>query len=98
MTKALEIARFTVESEKLSRFLGDREAAVAAMRAAFPGLIDARLGRLDDRNWIDVWLWADMSSAKAAADGAVGVREAATWFSHISQVISMEHAEVVHSA
>lgn len=93
----LEIARFAVVPEKVSDLLAGRDAAVNAMRRAFPGLVDAHLGRLDERTWIDVWLWTDMASAKAAADGAFGVPEAAAWFRHIAEVISMEHAEVAHS-
>ena len=92
----LELARFKVEPEKAPEMLSSRDAMVDAIRARFPGLIEARLARLDDTTWIDVWKWESLEQAKAAAAGAPAVPEAGAMFSLVSEVESMEHAEIVH--
>lgn len=94
----LELARFKVDPGRAAQMLESRDAMVAAMRARFPGLIEARLARLDDATWIDVWKWESLQRAKDAAAAAAGVPEAAALFSLISEVESMEHAEIVHEA
>jgi hypothetical protein len=94
----LELARFKVEPENIGRMLQSRDAMVEAIRARFAGLIEARLARLDDTTWIDVWKWESLEQAKAAADGASAVPEAGAMFSLISEVESMEHAEILHEA
>lgn len=91
-----ELARFKVDPENSERMLGQRDAMVAAVRKAFPGLMEARLAKLDDQTWIDVWRWESLEKAKAAAEGAPGVPEAAAMFSLIKDVVAMEHAEIVH--
>lgn len=94
----LELARFKVDPDHAAQMLESRDAMVAAMRAKFPGLIEARLARLDDATWIDVWKWESLKQAKEAAEGAPDVPEAAAMFSLIANVESMEHAEIVHEA
>lgn len=91
-----ELARFKIEPHKTNDMLASRDAMVDAIRARFPGLIEARLARLDDGTWIDVWRWESLEQAKAAAAGAPEVPEAGAMFSLISEVESMEHAEIIH--
>lgn len=95
---AFELARFKVAPENVGAMLATRDDMVAAMRSRFPALIEAKLARLDENTWIDVWKWTDLDSAKEAASLASNVPEAAKMFSLIESVESMEHAEIVHEA
>lgn len=91
-----ELARFKVEPDKASDMLASRDEMVDAIRARFPGLIEAQLARLDDVTWIDVWKWESLEQAEAAAAGAREVPQAGAMFSFISEVESLEHAEIIH--
>jgi hypothetical protein len=91
-----ELARFKVDPENASRILASRDDMVAAVRSHFPGLIEANLARLDETTWIDVWKWQSLEHAKAAAEGAPSLPEAAAMFALITEVESMEHADIVH--
>jgi hypothetical protein len=92
----LELARYKVGIGKAEAMVFSRDDMVAAMRVRFPGLIEARLARLDEETWIDVWRWDTLENAQAAAEGAPSVPEAAAMFSMIDEVVSMEHADIVH--
>lgn len=91
-----ELARFKVDPRNQEAMLASREPMVAAMRARFPQLREARLAQLDDETWIDVWRWDDLESAQRAAAEAPSVPEAAAMFGLIREVVSMEHAEIRH--
>lgn len=93
--QALELARYRVDPTKAEQLRSRWPAGVAAVRARFPGLLVAALVRLDERTWMDVWRWETLEAAKAAADGAASLPEAAAMFALIDEVISMEHAQVV---
>lgn len=67
----------------------------AAIGRRFPGLEEAQLTRLDEQTFLDIWRWDDIGHARAAAEGAPQVPEAAVMFEHIAEVVSMEHAELV---
>ena len=91
-----ELARFKVAPDNVEAMLEGRDAMVAATRLRFPQLMTAKLARLDDSTWIDVWQWEDLGSAKEAAASAPTIPEASKMFSLIEQVESMEHAEIIH--
>ncbi len=92
MSEYLDIVEFTVDEEDIQAFLGRRPTAVAALRGAYPGLLDARLARFDDGTWVDVVRWRSRTEAEAAAAGMPEVAEAASWAGLISGVTSMRHA------
>jgi hypothetical protein len=60
----LELARFKVGIGKAEAMVSSRDDMMAAMRARFPGLIEARLARLDEETWIDVWRWDTLENAQ----------------------------------
>ena len=91
-----ELARFTVDPANIEKLLAGRDQMIAAIRETFPGLIAASLARLDERAWIDVWQWESLEAAKAGAEGAPSVPEAAAMFGLIDEVLAMEHAEILH--
>lgn len=91
----LELARYHVDASKAEQLRSHWPAAVAAVRARFPGLVEADLARLDERTWLDVWRWESLEAAEAAAKGAASLPEAAAMFALIEEVVAMEHAQVV---
>lgn len=90
-----ELARYRVDPTNEAD-LGPRwQAAVAAMRAAFPELREASLARLPDGTWIDVWRWDSGEAAQRAAGEAPTIPAAAALFGLIDEVVAMEHASIV---
>jgi hypothetical protein len=67
---------------------------VAAVRDAVPGLVEARLVKLDDGSSIDMWRWDSPASQQAAVAAAPTIPEAAAAFSLVGNHTS-ELAEVV---
>ena len=95
---AFELARYRVAPENADELVQRWEAAVGAIGRSFPGLVDANLARLDEQTWIDVWRWESAEAARAAAEGAPSVPEAAAMFSLIAEPLAMDHAEIVREA
>ncbi len=95
---SFELARYREAPENADELVRRWEAAVDAIRRAFPGLVDANLARLDEQTWIDVWRWESTEAARAAAEGAPKVPEAAAMFSLIAEPLAMDHAEIVREA
>jgi hypothetical protein len=90
----LRFARFTIQPGTAEDLLARRAALVAAVRAAFPGLIKAELAQLGDDTWIDVWRWDSPSSAQAAGQAAPAMPEVAAAFS-VTRGLTLEQGEVV---
>jgi Antibiotic biosynthesis monooxygenase len=90
----LRIDRFTVDPADTEQLLARRNALVAAVRDAVPGLMEARLVKLEDGSWIDMWRWDSAASQQAAVAAAPAIPEAAAAFSLVGNLTS-ELAEVV---
>jgi hypothetical protein len=67
---------------------------VAVTRDAFPGLTEARLSKVADETWIDIWRWDSLTSAQAAIEGVPALPEAGAAFSLIKDVTA-DFAEIV---
>ena len=74
--------------------ISKRAALVAAIRHRFPGLTEARLTRLDDRTWIDVWRWESRADLQRALEGGPTIPEAPAVFA-LTQELSTEDAEII---
>jgi hypothetical protein len=68
------------------------------MRKAVPGLVEARLVRLEDGTWLDVVAWASQADAEAAVAAHERVPEAAQMGTYISEVLSIQQGAVVEPA
>jgi hypothetical protein len=68
---------------------------LAAMRRAVPGLVDARLVRLEDGTWLDVVSWASQAGAEAALAAHEQVPEAAEMGTYISEILAIQQGTVV---
>jgi hypothetical protein len=95
-TMAIEVTQFEIDEEREVEMLTAHEGVVTAVRAACPGLIDARLYRGGTAGgWIDVWSWESLELAEAAAETAMALPEAAAFFSFITSPPSMVHGTLV---
>jgi quinol monooxygenase YgiN len=90
----IRLVRFTVEPSRASDMIAQRAELVAATRQLYPGLIEARLTRVDDRTWLDLWRWESMSHAEAAIRGAHEIPGATAAFA-LTADLSAEFAELV---
>ena len=95
---ALELARFTVEPDRVPAMLAARPAMVAELREHCPGFRRVYLTRLDERTWLDVVEWESRQAAEAAMATVPDLPGCRAVFGHISQVVAMEHADVVEVA
>lgn len=95
MAQAIEMVRFTVKTGHEEALVEGRSAMLLALSTAFPGMVDARLAKLDARTWLDLVVWESREEALAAAAGAVELPIVAAWFENIAEVVTMEHADVV---
>jgi len=51
------IVRFTIDPIDTEQMLTTRASLISATRQAYPGLAEARIARIDDQTWIDIWRW-----------------------------------------
>lgn len=65
----VRITQFTVNPADADEMLARRAALISAVRAAYPGLTEARLARVDEQTWIDIWRWDSAASLDAALSG-----------------------------
>src|SRR5579872_2120946 len=56
----IRTTRFEVAPADVEEMIARRNALVAAVRNAFPGLTEARLARVRDQVWIDSWRWESL--------------------------------------
>lgn len=91
---AIRLVRFTVEPSRVEELMSRRADLIGETRRLYPGLHEARLTRLDDRTWLDLWRWESAAHAEAAIRGAHDIPGATEAFALISDV-SAEIAEVV---
>ncbi|GAA4231341.1 quinol monooxygenase YgiN [Streptosporangium album] len=75
----ISITRFQADPADAEQVRARHAALVTAIRAALPGLTEARLGRLNDETWVGVWRWdsaASLQAARQAVPGTVAATEA----------------------
>jgi hypothetical protein len=58
--------RYSVDPADLDELVARRATLIAAIRAAHPGLSEARLTRLEDGTFTDVWRWDSAEQMQAA--------------------------------
>ncbi len=72
----LRLARCTIDPADAEAVLADRAALVAAIRDTVPGRIQARLAKVNDQTWTDVWRWDSRTSAQPAIANVPAIPEA----------------------
>ncbi len=98
MTEHLEIVTFTLKPGAREAFIAGRPAALGALAARFPALLDARLAEGEDGVWTDVVRWRSLDDARTAASAFGEIPEAAAWAGHIAEVVELRHAAIRHAA
>ena len=91
----IRIHRYSVDDPaELDEFLARRVELITAIRADHPGLVEARLIRLEDGTLVDTWRWrsaAEMQAGLAAAPSFPEVRAAMS----LTRNATSEDGEVV---
>jgi hypothetical protein len=88
---AIEIVVFRSDASE-DALVSVRRAAIAAIGAAFPGLLEAELFRGESAGeWIDVVRWNSLAEARSAAKGAESLPEAGAYFALITEPPTMIH-------
>jgi hypothetical protein len=82
----MRITRYTTDPADVPAMLARRDALVAAVRVAHPGMRDASLGRVDERTWLDLWRWESRVQLEAAVADTPNIPEAAAAFALTSDV------------
>ena len=95
MAQAIEMVRFTVKRGEEGSLIDGRAGMLLALSEQHPGMVSARLARLDGGVWLDMIVWETRGQALAAAEDAPRIPAVADWLSHIADVIGMEHADIV---
>lgn len=90
----IRLVRFTTEPARADDLIARRADLIAATRRLYPGLIEARLTRVDDTTWLDLWRWESRAHAEAAIEGARGIPGVEAAFA-LTADVSAEIAEVV---
>jgi hypothetical protein len=94
MKPVIRIARFEVAAADTEEMLVRRAALIAAVRARFSGLDEARLAKIEGEAWVDVWRWESAGQLQAALDGAPGLPETRAAFA-LTKNATAELAEIV---
>jgi hypothetical protein len=90
----IRTSRFKTDPARAEEMLARRADLISAVRAAHPGLAEARLARVGEDTWIDMWRWDSPASMQAALAVAPSLPEAAQAFALTSD-LTAENAELV---
>jgi quinol monooxygenase YgiN len=90
----IRTSRFKTDPARAEEMLARRADLIAAVRAAHPGLAEARLARVGEDTWIDIWRWDSPANMQAALAGAPSLPEAAAAFA-LTRDLTAENAELV---
>ncbi len=90
----VSVTRFQADPADTDQVRARHAALVTAIRAAQPGLTEARLGRLDDETWVGVWRWDSAASLRAARQAAPGTAAAVAAF-EVAREVTAEDIEML---
>ncbi|WP_030544282.1 antibiotic biosynthesis monooxygenase [Streptomyces albus] len=90
----VRITRFRTDPANEQAMIEKRAALITAVRESFPGLTEARLGRLEDGTWVDHWYWQDAESMQKALAAGPTMPAAGAAFS-LTTDVAAETAEIV---
>ncbi len=90
----VRITRFKTDPANDQAMIEKRAVLIAAVRESFPGLTEARLGRLEDGTWVDHWYWENAELMGKALAAAPTIPEAGAAFS-LTTDTTAESAEII---
>jgi hypothetical protein len=88
------LTRFVADPSDAEEMVRRRAALIAAVRKRHGGPTEARLTRLDDQHWVDVWQWDSRERLDAAQAGAPAMAEARAAFA-ITRDLTTEVGDLV---
>ena len=80
----IAVTRFEATTDDAAEIRTKHNALVDAVRAAVPGLTEARLGRLENQ-WVGVWRWESADDLKAARELAPTLAETQAAFALVRE-------------
>jgi hypothetical protein len=80
----IAVTRFEATTDDAAEIRTKHNALVDAVRAAVPGLTEARLGRLENQ-WVGVWRWESADDLKAARELAPTLAETKAAFALVRE-------------
>ncbi len=93
----IEIYRAKIDPAKVERLLEIRADAVAEFQEQVPELVRAELVQLDDDVWLDILVWSEPVDEERIAQASQRTPTAAEMHSLITDVLSHDRGEIVHS-
>ncbi|MGW3607048.1 antibiotic biosynthesis monooxygenase [Micromonospora sp. NPDC005161] len=90
----ITVTRFTIEPDTAAALRTRHADLVAAIRAATPGLVETRLGQVDEQTWIGIWRWDSAQRLQAAGRIAPELPETAATFS-LARAVTADDVAVV---
>lgn len=91
----VRIHRYSVDDPAdFEEFLARRVELITAIRADHPGLVEARLIRLEDGTLVDTWRWRSAEEMQVALEAAPGFPEVRAAMS-LTQNASADDGEIV---
>jgi hypothetical protein len=90
----IRTSRFKTEPARAEEMIARRADLISAVRAAYPGLTEARLAKTGEDTWVDMWRWDSPASMQAALAGAPTLPQAAAAFS-LARDLTAEDGELV---
>ncbi|MGW3498368.1 antibiotic biosynthesis monooxygenase [Streptomyces sp. NPDC001020] len=90
----VRITRFKTDPANDAEMIDKRATLIAAVRESFPGLTEARLGRLEDGTWVDHWYWESTEHMQKALAAAPTIPEAGPAFA-LTTDSTAESAEII---
>ncbi|MFC4008090.1 hypothetical protein ACFOY2_12720 [Nonomuraea purpurea] len=91
----LRMTRFTADPADADQVIARRNDLITAVRAAYPGLTETRLARIDEHTWVDSWRWESPATMEAALAGAPSLPQAEAAFSILKGHPTAEQGEIV---
>ncbi|MGW0216047.1 antibiotic biosynthesis monooxygenase [Micromonospora chokoriensis] len=91
----LVITRFSADPAHAEQVPTRHADLVSATRAAVGGPIEARLGRVDERQWVGVWRWESAEQLAAAREVAPGSPAATAAFALVDDHPTAEEIPLV---
>ncbi len=74
------ITHFKVSPDAAAEMGERRVALLASVRGRFSGLSEARLAKIDEESWVDMWRWDSLEEAQAALAAVATIPEAPAVF------------------
>ncbi|MDR0343577.1 MAG: antibiotic biosynthesis monooxygenase [Nocardiopsaceae bacterium] len=90
----IRTTRFKADPARATEVITRRAELISAVRAAFPGLTEARLTKVDEGTWADMWRWDSAANLAAALAGAPALPAATAAFALVTDVTA-ENADLV---